>query len=189
MIIIAGLGNPDEKYERTRHNVGFMTVEAAAQLLNVRFKKTEGRAKVAEGFAKGEKFLLCKPQTYMNLSGESAKQLVSKNRIPTENFLVVYDDVDLPKGTVRIRAAGGSGTHNGMRNIVAELGTERFPRIRVGIGKPEDEHIDLADYVLGNIPREEQDLMFEAIKRAAEAVCDFARGMDIEKLMQKYNGK
>lgn len=140
MYLIVGLGNPEAKYETTFHNMGFLAVGEAAEKLGVKFKKKECEASVAEAFIGGEKVVLARPVTYMNASGRAVKQLVSKYKIPLENLIVVYDDYDLPKGHIRIRASGSAGTHNGMRSIIGELGTGEFARVRVGI---RDEEVDI----------------------------------------------
>ena len=133
MYLIVGLGNPDKKYEKTFHNMGYIAVGDAAEQLGAKFKKKECEASVAEAFVGGEKVILARPLTYMNNSGRAVKQLMSKYKIDEDKLLVIYDDYDLPKGKVRIRANGSAGTHNGMRSIIGETGLKNFARIRIGI--------------------------------------------------------
>ena len=133
MFLIVGLGNPEKKYEKTFHNMGFLAVGEAAAKLGVKFKKKECEASVAEAFIGGEKVILARPVTYMNASGRAVKQLMAKYKVSPSELLVIYDDFDLPKGKLRIRASGSAGTHNGMRSIIGEIGSSEFPRIRIGI--------------------------------------------------------
>ncbi len=186
MYLIVGLGNPDKQYEKTFHNMGYIAVGDAAECLGAKFKKKECEAMVAEAYVGGEKVILARPVTYMNNSGRAVKQLMSKYKIPEENLLVMYDDYDLPKGKVRIRAAGSAGTHNGMRSIIGETGCKEFARIRIGI-KDEEVDIPIINYVLSEVRKEDYPLFAEACKRAGEAAADFARGLDIQKVMCKYN--
>ncbi|MBE6036304.1 MAG: aminoacyl-tRNA hydrolase [Clostridiales bacterium] len=187
MYIIAGLGNPGREYENTKHNIGFITLDHLAEEHGIRIQKIKHKALVGEGYFSGQKVLLVKPQTYMNLSGESLREIMSFYKVPVENLIVVYDDIDLPMGGLRIRANGSAGTHNGMRSIVANLKSEGFPRVRVGIGGG-DTHGDLAGYVLGGFSKEQKELMEEAVKKAAAAVtCMVTQGVD--KAMNRYNVK
>jgi PTH1 family peptidyl-tRNA hydrolase len=186
MYLIVGLGNPEKKYEKTFHNMGFIAVGDAAEQLGAKFKKKECEASVAEAFVGGEKVILARPLTYMNNSGRAVKQLMSKYKIPPENLLVIYDDYDLPKGKVRIRASGSAGTHNGMRSIIGETGITNFARVRVGI-RDEEVNIPIINYVLSEVRKEDYELFGAACQKAGEAAADFARGMDIEKVMCKHN--
>ncbi len=186
MYLIVGLGNPDKQYEKTFHNMGYIAVGDAAEALGARFKKKECEASVAEAYVGGEKVILARPLTYMNNSGRAVKQLMSKYKIPPENLLVIYDDYDLPKGKVRIRASGSAGTHNGMRSIIGETGLKEFPRIRIGI-RDEEVNIPIINYVLSEIRKEDYELFSQACGRAGEAAAEFARGLDIEKVMCKFN--
>lgn len=189
MKLIAGLGNPDDKYKNTFHNLGFICVDKAAEKLGASFSKIKCRALVAELKIGGEKVILAKPQTYMNLSGESLRELVSFYKITLKDVLVVYDDYDLNKGFLRIRENGSAGTHNGMRNIVSLLGSGEFPRVRVGF-KPEGNfNIPLIDYVLSGISDEDKPKISKATDAAADAICDFANGKNVQYIMQRYNGK
>ncbi len=186
MYLIVGLGNPDKQYEKTFHNMGYIAVGDVAETLGVKFKKKECEAMVAEAFVGGQKVILARPVTYMNNSGRAVKQLMSKYKIEEENLLVIYDDYDLPKGKVRIRAEGSAGTHNGMRSIIGETGCKNFPRIRIGI-RDEEVNIPIIDYVLSEVRKEDYSLYADACKKAAEAAAEFARGVDIVKVMCKYN--
>ena len=188
MKLIVGLGNPEQKYLKTFHNVGFLAVEDAAIILGAKFTKNICRALVAEANVNGEKVLLAKPQTYMNLSGESVRELVSYFKIDLEDLVVLYDDYDIEKGSLRLREKGSSGTHNGLRNITKELKAENFKRIRIGIFDKESQ-IPLLDYVLSNIKKEDYELFAKSINNAGKAAVDFAKGIPFDKIMQKYNGK
>ena len=187
MYLIVGLGNPEKKYEKTFHNMGFIAVGDAAEALEVKFKKKECEASVAEAHVNGEKVILARPLTYMNNSGRAVKQLMSKYKISPENLLVIYDDYDLPKGKVRIRASGSAGTHNGMRSIIGETGLTNFARIRIGI-RDENVDIPIINYVLSEVRKEDYETFGAACKKAGEAAAEFAKGVDIERVMGKYNG-
>ena len=186
MFLIVGLGNPEKKYETTFHNMGFLAVGDAAEKLGVKFKKKECEASVAEAFVGGERVILARPVTYMNASGRAVKQLMAKYKVPPENLLVIYDDFDLPKGKLRIRATGSAGTHNGMRSIIGEIGTSEFPRIRIGIKDPEV-NIPIINYVLADIRKEDYPLFADACGRAADAAIRFAKGETIENVMNAFN--
>ena len=167
--IVVGLGNPEKKYEHTRHNVGFDVLQVLSQKLDIPLNKLRCKALTGEGRIGGERVVLAAPQTYMNLSGQSVVELLRWYKADAKHLIVVYDDVDLPQGRLRVRAGGSAGTHNGMRNIVYLTGRDDFPRVRIGIGKPEPGR-DLAAYVLGKYPPEARQAMFDAFLRAADAV-------------------
>lgn len=186
MYLIVGLGNPDKKYEKTFHNMGFIAAGDAAEILGVKFKKKECEASIAEAFVGGEKVIIARPLTYMNNSGRAVKQLISKYKIPQENLIVIYDDYDIPKGKVRIRAQGSAGTHNGMRSIIGETGWKDFARIRVGI-RDEALNIPIIDYVLSDVRKDDYQLFADACHKAGEAAVEFARGVRIDLVMGKYN--
>ena len=172
MFIIAGLGNPTLQYEGTRHNVGFDVIDMLADRYNISVDGRKGRALVGKGIIEGQKVLLVKPQTYMNLSGESLRELVNYYKIDEEHeLLVIYDDISLDVGQLRIRKKGSAGGHNGIKNIIANLGTDVFPRIKIGVGEKPKKY-DLADYVLGHFQGDEKKLMEEAYDRAAVAVAE-----------------
>ncbi len=184
MYVIVGLGNPGKKYEKTRHNMGFLTIDALAEKYDIKVNKIKFKALVGEGRIAGHKVLLAKPQTYMNLSGEAVREIADFYKIEPQKLIVIYDDIDIPTGTIRIRKKGSSGTHNGMRNILYHIKTEDFPRIRVGIGS--GKHENLINYVTGGISREEKALLEESIIKASEsAACIIEKG--IEKAMNEYN--
>ena len=185
MYIIAGLGNPGKKYENTRHNIGFITLDFLAERHDIKINKIKHKALVGEGRISGQKVLLVKPQTYMNLSGESLREVMDYYKVDIEDMIVIYDDIDLPAGTVRIRKKGSAGTHNGMRSIVQHLGQD-FPRIRMGIGN--ERKGDLVDFVLGGFSKEDREVLEPAVERAALAVETYV-GEGIEKAMNKYNIK
>lgn len=186
MYIIVGLGNPGKKYENTRHNMGFLTVDLLAENHDIKINKIKFKALVGEGKIAGQKVVLVKPQTYMNLSGESVRQVVDFYKIDSQNLIVIYDDIDIPTGSVRVRKKGSSGTHNGMRNILYQIQTEDFPRIRVGIGSGKKEN--LINYVTGSFTKEEKTLLEDAVTSAAAAAsCIVEKG--IEKAMNEYNIK
>ena len=187
MKLIVGLGNPDDKYKNTYHNLGFMCVDMLAKKLDIEFSKQKCNAMIAETTVNGEKIIIAKPLTYMNLSGESISQLVSFYKIPLENLLVIYDDYDLNKGVIRIRESGSAGTHNGMRNIIEKLGNGNFPRIRIGFRCTENTQIPLLNLVLSGISEENKEIFQSALTNASNASYDFANGISIQNVMQKYN--
>ena len=187
MYLIVGLGNPERQYEKNFHNLGYIAAGDCAELLGAKFRKKECEASVAEAFLGGEKVLVARPVTYMNASGRAVKQLMRKYKLAPSDLVVLYDDYDLPKGHVRIRPSGSAGTHNGMRSIIAEIGSSEFARIRIGIRDPELE-IPLINYVLSDIRKEDYDLFASACKRAAEAAVSLARGEEVDRVMCKYNG-
>lgn len=169
MYIIAGLGNPGTKYAGTRHNIGFDAITHLSDRYSIPLNKNEHKALVGSGYIEGQKVLLVQPQTYMNLSGESLRQLVDFYKIdPEEELIVIYDDISLDPGRLRVRGKGSAGGHNGIKSIIAHLGTQVFPRIKIGVGaKPEG--WDLADHVLARFPAEVEPEMRDALAKAAEA--------------------
>lgn len=188
MFIIAGLGNPTMQYEGTRHNVGFDVIDAIADKYNISVTERKSRAFCGKGIIAGQKVLLVKPQTYMNLSGESIRGIVDYYKVDEESeLLVIYDDISLDVGQLRIRKKGSAGGHNGIKNIIAHLGTTVFPRIKVGVGE-KPKNYDLADYVLGHFSKEEKVLMEEGYERAIEAVEQIVQG-EIEAAMNAFNKK
>lgn len=187
MYLIVGLGNPGSKYAHTRHNVGFDVLEKLARKLNVSISREKDEALIGECFVGGQKVILALPQTYMNLSGEAVMRLVNYYKIDPEDLLVVYDDIDLAPGFIRIRKNGSAGTHNGMRSIIGLLGFENFPRLRVGVGQKREGY-ELADWVLGYYIGEEADVQDKAFELAADAIVDYIQN-GIESAMCKYNTK
>lgn len=186
MFIIAGLGNPDRQYEGTRHNAGFEVIDRIAEKYNIEVNMKKHRALIGKGILEGKKVILAKPQTYMNLSGESIRSLTDYYRIdPERELLVIYDDVSLDVGRLRIRAKGSAGGHNGIKNIIAHLGTQVFARIKVGVGeKPKG--YDLAEYVLGHFSRAEREQMDEGYDSAVRAAELIVSGR-IDEAMNEYN--
>ena len=175
MHIIIGLGNPGKEYHRTRHNVGFDVIDVLSEKLGIALTKIDMHGLIGEGFVGGEKVILVKPQTYMNLSGQCVTELISWYKAPMENVMVIYDDIDLPLGNLRLRASGSAGTHNGMRSVIGLLGRQDFPRLRVGVGK-KPEGWELADWVLSHYQTEEdRKTQFEAFLLAADTVIDWVK--------------
>lgn len=188
MYIIAGLGNPGKQYAQTRHNVGFDTIDILADKYNISVDTKKHKALCGKGMIEGQKVVLAKPQTFMNLSGESVRELVDFYKIdPEEELIVIYDDISLDVGKLRIRAKGSAGGHNGIKNIIAHVGGQVFPRIKVGVGEKPPKY-DLADYVLGHFSKAEQELMEEGYEDAAKAVEMIVSG-DISGAMNEYNRK
>lgn len=193
MLLIVGLGNPGAKYRGTFHNVGFMAVDALADKLKVKWNiKREGDSRVGKSRLKGVEFVLAKPETFMNLSGTAVKKLASAYGIDVEReLLVCYDDVDLPIGKLRFREEGSAGTHNGMRNIVSELGTTDFARLRIGTSTPQlsGGEVPLIDFVLSKVPYEYKEILDGAVDSAAEAMIRFIGGEDAQRIQENLNRK
>lgn len=188
MYLVAGLGNPGKQYEMTRHNIGFHAIEYIAENAGIKVKKLKNKAIYGEGTIGGEKVLLVKPQTYMNLSGESLAEFVKFYKIPVENVIVISDDVALEVGRIRVRPKGSAGGHNGLKSIIGMLGGDNFARVRIGVGAPAHEDYDLADFVLGRFTKEEIPVLEDAIIKADKAVAEIiARGT--ESAMNKFNSK
>ena len=186
MKAIIGLGNPGEKYANTRHNVGFDIIDVIAEMLNVNINKNRHHAVFGETIIDGEKVLLVKPNTYMNDSGKSVYAIMEYYHIPVENVLIIVDDIDIGLGQIRIRKSGGPGTHNGLRSIVQSINTCDFPRIRVGVGSP-NEHMDLADFVLSRYQtKQERDIALDTYQTAAKGAICFAKE-GVLKAMNSYN--
>ena len=185
MILIAGLGNPGKEYENTRHNAGFLVLDTLAQKLGADLSERKHRALCGKAVIGGQKVILLKPQTYMNSSGESIRAAADYYKVPPEDILVVYDDISLAPGQLRIRAKGSAGGHNGIKSIIAQLGTQEFPRVKVGIGE-KPPRMDLADYVLGHFSSGEKKIMEEAAKEAADAICEIVN-VGIEQAMNDHN--
>ena len=185
--LIVGLGNPGEKYENTRHNVGFQVVDELAERQRAPIQKLKFKALTNLLTISGEKVLVMKPVTYMNLSGEAVRPAADFYKLPPERILVISDDVALAAGRLRIRAKGSAGGHNGLKSIIQHLGTDQFPRIRVGVGEKPHPDYDLADWVLGRPQGEDKKAIDAAVKRAADAVeCILTQGL--ERGMGKFNG-
>ena len=184
--LLIGLGNPGREYRDSRHNVGFMLVDGIAIRLNARGMKVQSKAVVTTAMYEDRKLILAKPQTYMNLSGQSVQGLIHFYKLPLTNVLIAHDDLDIPFGTIRIRPGGGPGGQRGMASTIEQLGTKDFPRLRIGIGRPPG-RMDPSAYVLQDFTREEMKFLSEIIDRAADAALEFViNGLD--KAMNKYNG-
>ena len=185
MKIIVGLGNPTKEYAGTRHNVGFSVIYNISDAYNIPVETKKHKALIGKGIIEGEKVILAMPQTYMNLSGESVRELMDYYKCDLSDLIVIYDDISLDVGKLRIRAKGSAGGHNGIKNIIAQLGTQEFTRIKIGVGE-KPAKMDLADYVLGHFSKEEQVLMEEAFLRAADAASALLTE-DVERVMNQYN--
>lgn len=185
MYIIIGLGNPTREYQATRHNIGFDVITRISDDYNIPLDTKKHKGIIGKGIIAGEKVVLAQPQTYMNLSGESVRELVDFYKVTPQEIIVIYDDISLDVGQLRLRKQGSAGGHNGIKNIIAHLGTQEFPRIKVGVGdKPKG--WDLADYVLSRFPAEEQPIIRDAMKNASDAVKTIlTEGMD--SAMNLYN--
>lgn len=187
MFLVAGLGNPGDKYLKNLHNLGFMAVEELAEKNGVNIDKKGFNGLYGVKNIGGEKVVFLKPQTFMNLSGDSVAALAAYYKIPSENVLVVYDDLDIPKGSLRIRKSGSPGTHNGMRDVTKKLGTDNFPRVRIGT-KPEGDY-DILSYVLSDVSKADEPKFKFSVNQAVAAADEFIRGKKIDDVMCKYNGK
>lgn len=184
MIVIVGLGNPGKNYDKTIHNMGYMTIDNFASKHNLTFSKTKFFGKVAEGIIGGEKVILLKPETYMNLSGKSVEEVMRMHKLSTKDIIVISDDIDLPFGDIRVRAKGSAGTHNGLRDIVGRIGSD-FPRLRMGVGRPE--HGDLASFVLSKIPEDKLNTLQDKFDKACRILDYFierktVEGIDVYKI-------
>ncbi len=183
--LIVGLGNPGRVYRQNRHNIGFMLIDRLAVRLNARMSRLQSKALLASAQRDGKKIILAKPQTYMNLSGQSVQGLVRFYKIPLERFLLIHDDLDLPFGRLRLRPGGGSGGQKGVKSVLQHLGTQEFPRLRLGIGRP-DGKMDAAAYVLQDFHPSEDQLLSEILERGADAVFTFLdEGLDAA--MNRFN--
>lgn len=169
MYLIVGLGNPEEEYANTRHNMGFDAINKISEKYNIDVNKKKFKGLYGTGVIDGKKVILLKPQTYMNLSGDSIIEVMDYYGIEPEDLIVIYDDMDIEKGTMKIRKKGGPGSHNGMKSVVENLQTTNFARIRIGIGRPEHNQ-DKINFVIGKLPKEEQDMLEAGVQKAAEAI-------------------
>lgn len=176
MLAIVGLGNPGKEYENTVHNMGYMAIDHFARSVGMDFSKAKYFGRVAEGMIEGEKVILLKPETFMNLSGKSVDELKRQLKLDTNKILVISDDIDLPFGDIRVRTKGSAGTHNGMRDIVARIG-EEFPRFRLGVGRPE--HGDLVNFVLSKFPKEKLDSLDSVFGRTDRMIMDFIKNKTV----------
>jgi len=187
MYLIVGLGNPEPEYARTRHNMGFDVINKIARKYNIELSRSNYNAIYGTGIIEGKKVILIKPQTFMNLSGESVKKYVDFYKVPLEDVLVIYDDMDTDIGTIRVRTKGNAGSHNGMKSMINELNSVEFPRIRVGVGRPKDE-FDKIDYVIGQVTDEEYAELQKGQDKAVDAtICYIKDGID--SAMNRFNIK
>lgn len=185
MYLIVGLGNPEKDYENTRHNMGFQAINKIAKQYEIEITRKKFKGLYGTGNIEGEKVLLLKPQTFMNLSGESIKEVLQFYKIDSEKIIVLYDDIDIEPGKIKIKKAGGPGTHNGMKSVVHELNTQKFKRIRIGIGMPKHKE-DLIEYVIGAIPEEDKEELEKGVELAKQAVIETIKN-GIDKAMNKFN--
>lgn len=185
--LVAGLGNPGRKYELNWHNSGFMALEILAQRHKIDVSRIRCKGLMGQGRIGGQKCMLLRPSTFMNLSGESIREALAYFKIPASRCLVLYDDIDIPLGQIRIRESGGAGTHNGMRSIIGQLGRDDFPRIRIGIG-PQPSQWDIADYVLSDVPEPDRETFWQALNKAVDAV-ELTLGDGLAKAMNLFNRK
>ena len=185
MYLIVGLGNPEEEYSKTRHNMGFNTINQIAKQQKIEVNKTKFQGLYETTIIEGEKVILVKPQTFMNLSGNCVQEFVKFYKIEKNNIIVIYDDMDVETGEIKIRKKGSAGGHNGMKSIIQMLGTEEFPRIRIGIGRPEHNG-DEINYVIGAIPEEEIPKLDGGVERAKDAVIEILKN-GIDSAMNKFN--
>lgn len=188
MKLIVGLGNPGSKYQATKHNIGFITLDEIAFQEKVTFNKHQFEADIAEFFLDGEKVILAKPQTFMNESGRSVGPLMTYYNISDDDLLVIYDDLDLPIGRIRLREKGSAGGHNGIKSLISHLGTKEFNRIKVGIDRPKKSQ-EVVSYVLSTFPKATHEDMLQAVKTAAEASLYWAKGNDFVNTMNQFNSK
>jgi PTH1 family peptidyl-tRNA hydrolase len=185
MYLIVGLGNPEKDYSNTRHNMGFNTINKLANQYKIEVTKSKFKGLYGSGIIEGEKVILLKPQTFMNSSGESIKEIIQFYKIEMEQLIIIYDDIDIEPGIIKLRKAGGPGTHNGMKSVVDELNTQNFKRVRVGIGMP-NEKANLIEYVIGAIPDEDKEKLDKGTDLAKDAVIEIIKnGIDIA--MNKFN--
>jgi PTH1 family peptidyl-tRNA hydrolase len=185
--LVVGLGNPGEKYAKTRHNMGFLTLDLLAEREKIRIDRLKFKAVTAQATFGGARCLLMKPQTFMNLSGEAVREAAQFYKIPPEKVLVIYDDISIPVGKIRVRPSGSAGGHNGIKNIIAHLGTDQFPRVKVGVGAPGQEG-DMIDWVIGNPSQAERKILQDSFERAIGAAeCIIREDGNCQKAMNLYN--
>lgn len=184
MFLIVGLGNPGKEYENTRHNIGFDAIDSIANKYNIEVSKSKFKGVYGDGFIGGEKVILLKPTTYMNLSGESVREVLDFYKLTEEDILVIYDDISLEVGRLRIREKGSHGGHNGIKSIIANLGTDVFPRVKIGVGAPKG---NLVSHVLGKFSEDEIEILRETIKASSDAVSIMIKS-DAKEAMNKLNG-
>ncbi len=185
MYLIVGLGNPESDYANTRHNMGFKVINELAKQYETEISRKKFNSEYGNAVIEGQKVLLVKPQTFMNASGEAVIEFANFYKVELDNIIIIYDDVDIDTGNIRIRKSGSPGSHNGMKSVVHFLKSENFPRIRVGIGKP-DENTDIIEYVIGSIPEEEKEQLQQGIKKAKNAIVELLKN-GIDSAMNQFN--
>lgn len=185
MYLIVGLGNPENEYANTRHNMGFNVINEFSKKKHIEVTKSKFKGLYETGIIEGKKVILLKPQTFMNSSGESIKEIVEFYNIEPKEIIIIYDDIDVEQGKIKIRKQGGPGSHNGMKSVIKELGTTEFARIRVGIGKPIYKN-DMINYVIGKVPKEEQEILAKGVEKATEALEEILKN-NIDIAMNKFN--
>ena len=185
MYLIVGLGNPENEYANTRHNMGFDTINEIAKNNNINITKSKFKGLYETTIIQGKKVILLKPQTYMNASGESIKEVAKFYNIEPEEIVVIYDDIDIEKGKIKLRKKGGAGSHNGMKSVIQELNSTDFIRVRVGIGQPEFKN-DMINYVIGKVPEEEQQILHQGVEKAAQSIEEIIKN-GIDTAMNKFN--
>lgn len=187
MYLIVGLGNPEEEYAKTRHNMGFDTINKLAEKYNIKINKNKFQGLVGTGIIENEKVVLLKPQTYMNLSGEAVREAIDFYKLSNDKIIIIYDDIDIEPEEIKVRKTGSAGGHNGMKSVISNLKTEQFARIRIGIGKPQNKE-DMVNYVIGNITNEEYNKLQKGCDIARDATIEIVKnGIDIA--MNKFNIK
>ncbi len=189
MFVILGIGNPGKKYDGTRHNIGFIAMDYMSEKYGIKINKIKHKALIGEGTIAGEKVLLVKPQTYVNLSGESVREICAYYKVPAENVIVIHDDVSLDCGKLRIRRKGSDGGHNGLKSIIYQLNSDEFIRIKIGVGAPPVKDYDMADWVLGHFSKEEVAHLSKLVDCVVEEAVPEIIKMGASSAMNKYNGK
>lgn len=187
MYLIIGLGNPEKDYAKTRHNMGFNVINKISEKYNIEVTKSKFKSLMGNGIIEGEKVVLLKPQTFMNLSGEAVKEAMDFYKLTPDDIIIIYDDIDTEPETIRIRKNGSAGSHNGMKSVIEYLGTEKFTRIRVGIGAPKFKN-DMITYVIGHVPEEEMILLNNGVDTAKDAVIEIIKN-NVDLAMNKFNKK
>ena len=185
MYLIVGLGNPEPEYSKTRHNMGFDVINKLSNKYEINVNKSKWKGLVGTGIIENEKVILLKPQTFMNLSGESIREVMDFYNLENKDIIIIYDDMDIEKGEIKVRNTGGPGSHNGMKSVIENLPNNRFKRVRVGIGKPENKS-DMINYVIGKVSDEEQEILDKGTEKAKEAVIEIVKN-GVDSAMNKFN--
>ncbi len=185
MYLIVGLGNPEPEYSKTRHNMGFDVINKLSNKYEINVNKSKWKGLVGTGIIENEKVILLKPQTFMNLSGESIREVMDFYNLENKDIIIIYDDMDIEKGEIKVRKTGGPGSHNGMKSVIENLPNNRFKRVRVGIGKPENKS-DMINYVIGKVSDEEQEILDKGTEKAKEAVIEIVKN-GVDSAMNKFN--